>query len=357
MLVTITACSPARLVTADADARGSRQAVPAADQPPRAFLAVAAGTLKISRVTAFADWIARFPVQTLQLRSIRHGRLIRSLLRSLGNIEATSASDGMVIAAVDFGCRSQLLRIDPATGKRTLIREVPESVQNMALSPDGRRLAYLTNLPSQRQPCQRMRQPRHPVKEVINPGGPIQLPPAAMMLTIINLASGATVRVRIRHAADPTWSPDGTEIAVTNTWAHLTRVLSASTLASLAMHKFVPLCQFAYAGSAWTRSGLAVAMQCNIEHGPNRPFVELVPLTGRARPARLELPRCTSGVGLSYAAENALIWAGLGYGGQRPCGFPEAGGYAVAVMLLHGASFGTVATIRRQPADFTIAGW
>jgi hypothetical protein len=56
-----------------------------------------------------------------------------------------------VIAAADFGCRSELFRIDPATGKSRLVRVVPESVQDIALSPDGGSLAYITGVPQQRQ--------------------------------------------------------------------------------------------------------------------------------------------------------------------------------------------------------------
>ncbi len=348
ILTVVTACTGSGLVTTAA------KIGPAADQPPASFLTVATSPAKFLGVNR----IARYPVETLQLRSVRHGRLIRTLLRTLGglgSLEAVPAGDGKVLAAADFGCRSKLFLVNPATGRSRLIRVVPESVQDIAVSPDGRRLAYITGVPSQRQPCAPARQLRHPV----NVKTVEELPdtPAYDVVAVISLATGATVRARIPHGADPTWSPDGRDVAVTDLWANQAYVLSAARLKVLTRHKFLPPHGCGYTATGWTRTGLTVAVQCDIERPRSLPSLGFLPLTWRAKTRMLPLPRCAAGTSVSFAEPAALVGVGLGYGGGKPCGLPKAGGYAVAAFLVRGDRLTRAATFPQQYGVFTVAGW
>lgn len=81
--------------------------------------------------------LIRYLVRTLQLRSVHGGRVIASLLHTLGRVDAVMTRSGSVIAVEDFGCRSLVLRIDPRTARAALIRVLPESADDVALSPDG----------------------------------------------------------------------------------------------------------------------------------------------------------------------------------------------------------------------------
>jgi hypothetical protein len=103
--------------------------------PAGSFLAV-----MTSPAVIHGGRLLKYEVSALELRSVRHGgRAISTLLRSLGRIDAVVAPGGPVIAVVDHGCRSQVFRIDPRTGRRRLIRTLPESAGDVALSPDEHR--------------------------------------------------------------------------------------------------------------------------------------------------------------------------------------------------------------------------
>ena len=350
-LVAVTACTGNGPVTTTGRVH---RMVPGAGRPPQSFLTVATSA---ARYTS-DHRIARYPVETLQLRSIRHGRLIRTLLRALGglgSLEATTAPDGSVIAAADFGCKSQLFRIDPATGRHTLIATIPESVSDIALSPDGSRLAYITDVPSARQSCQPTSQPRSPV--TLNLISPLPYVPTYQVLAVVSLASGATVRTRVAHGADPTWSPDGTELAATDLWANKTYVLAAATLKVLAVHSFLPPHGCGYTAAGWSRSSLTVAVQCNIERKRSLPAFGLLPLTGSARQVMFPLPRCAAGTEVSFTGSSTLVGVALGYGDREPCGVPRPGGYAVAALVVRGGRLARVATFPQQGGVFTVAGW
>ena len=81
--------------------------------PPETFLAVSTTPLR-ERGQYFVKW----PVSTLQLRSADGGRLITTLLRSLGSIDAVGVPGGSVIAVVSYGCRAQVWRINPRSDAR-----------------------------------------------------------------------------------------------------------------------------------------------------------------------------------------------------------------------------------------------
>jgi dipeptidyl aminopeptidase/acylaminoacyl peptidase len=172
----------------------------------------------VTRATSpFSVELVQYPVATLQLRSARTGRVIATLLHSLGGTDAVMTGSGSVIAVVDYGCRSQVLRIDPRTGHVSLIRVLPQDASSVALSPDGRELAYLT-WPGPAGSCFPDRQPTSPVREEINPGGPAAF--SQNVVALVNLSTGTTVRAATSNTEDPltapAWSPDGTAIAVTD---------------------------------------------------------------------------------------------------------------------------------------------
>ena len=86
------------------------------------FLTVTS-TFNVERPAGPAKFkLVKYGVATLQVRSARTGRVIATLLHSLGSIDAVPTPNGTVLAVVNLGCRSQVLRINPVTGHATLLR-------------------------------------------------------------------------------------------------------------------------------------------------------------------------------------------------------------------------------------------
>ena len=291
------------------------------------FLTVTTSQL-VTRVPRHAgpgvEYIVRYPVSTVQLRSLRNGRVVATLLHSLGDVQAVQAPGGSVIAVASFGCRSDVYRINPRTGRSTLLRTLPESATDIALSPDGRTLAYITYPARSRQPCQPVRQPRRPVRTVANPGGPVQFLPSVLAVT--SLATGATV-----HAAtpspgnpfsDPAWSPDGRQIAAVYSGGdNPILVMPAAHPSFAAARRVRPPRHCQYFSAAWTTRGLTAALGC-APWGPSISPSTLVQLSAAGRQtARWRLPACVNGVNVlaDPAGHRVLVDADTGYG-NGPCG-------------------------------------
>jgi hypothetical protein len=350
VLITITACAQVRPATAD-----GWQTVPAADRPPQVFLTLTVTRPELGRMEgALHQQLLKYPVESLQLRSIRDGgRVIRTLLRSVGQVDAVTAPDGTVIAALDYGCESQLVRIDPATGQRRLIRVVRDSVQDIALSPDGSRLAYDTVPKSQLGPCLPMRQLRHPVRIRINPGSFDISGPGTSVTAIVSLASGATVRTPDKEG-NPAWSPNGTRIAVVGLSTNVVVQMSAANLHYLTAEQFRSPRGCGFTTISWTTSGLITTTGCNAENDSRRPYFDEASLAGKTL-ARASLPRCMAGVTTALTGKNVLVEADVGYGNGKPCGLPRPD--SIKFLLLRGAGFTTVGTLP-EPSDlFFLLGW
>jgi hypothetical protein len=334
----------------------------AADQggPRDSFLTVSItpSVLKGSH-SPFVAWVVRYQVQALQLRSLSGGRVIRTLLRSLGTISAAPAPDGMIIAVENYGCRSQVLRIDPATGHATMIRVLPQYADDVTVSPDGQFLAYLTYPAA--QACTPVRQPARPVRTVINPGGPAQFLPS--VVAVVNLATGATVRAATRNPGNPpfglAWSPDGTMIATVDSADNSIALLSATHPDFSTARRIDPPRGCGFVTSTWTRSGLIAVEGCgkqNVDLSPRK----LVQISPSGRPgAAWQLAACISGVTVltDPAARHVLVEENLGYGNGRPCGVPKPGGYEIRIAQVRGNRLQTVAAWPTGPVQLMLAGW
>jgi len=311
-------------------------------------------------------YIVRYPVSTVQLRSFDNGRVTgRTLLRSLGNVEAIMAPDGSVIAVADFGCRASVLRIDPATGRRTLIRTLPESASDVSLSPDGRRLAYLTYPAGQRRhECQAARQPARPVRTIMNPGGPVQFLPGT--LAVVTLATGATVRTGTgspgNPLGNPAWSPDGRRITAVYAGRDNPIVIMPSARPDFAAARWLrPPRHCGYVTATWVTAGLTAVLGCN-RLDPGLSPRTLVRLSAAGRPvARWQLPACIDGIRVfaDPAARQVLIQADTGYGNGPPCArLHHPGGWAIRIERVRGAELVPVATYPQNNATpLQLTGW
>lgn len=307
------------------------------------------------------EYIVRYPVDTVQLRSLRNGRVVATLLHSLGDVEAVPAPDGSVIAVASYGCRSDVYRIDSRTGRSTLLRILPESATDIALSPDGSRLAYLTYPARDRQPCQPARQPRRPVRYFVNPGGPAQFLPS--VLAVVSLATGSTVRTATPSPGnpfwDPAWSPDGRQVAAVYSGAdNPILVMSAARPRFAAARWIRPPRHCGYVATTWTVGGPTAVLGCGKQDPALSPRT-LVQLAADGHPsARWQLPPCIDGVQVltDPAMRQVLVEASTGYAnGPRGCG---AGPWLDRVQRVRGTALAAVASYpQASDGQLQLTGW
>ncbi len=334
-------------------AAGRQESAALAD-PLRSFL-----TVSTSPMVTRGDYLIRYPVSSLQVRSVRGGRVIATLLRSLGSISAARAADGSVIAVTDYGCRSLVYRIDPRTGARSLIRTLPQSASGVALSPDGRELAYLTYPASNPQPCGPDRQLIAPIRLQANPGGlPGWLP---SLLAVTDLATGTTVQAWTGNQVNPPWipefSPDGKRIAVVLGSSIL--VMSASHPSFARARRLSPPRGCGYVATTWTRAGVLAALGCGRQSASLSPrTLVLLPAAGGRPTATWRLPACIDGVGLfaDPTARHVLVQSDIGYGNGAPCGDYHTWHSQVAEIV--GRRLVTVAILPyRNGMEAQVTGW
>lgn len=307
------------------------------------------------------EYIVRYPVSTVQLRSLRNGRVVASLLHTLGDVQAVQAPGGSVIAVASFGCRSDVYRISPRTGRSTLLRTLPESATDIALSPDGRKLAYITYPARNRQPCQPERQPLRPVRTVVNPGGPAQFLPS--VLAVASLATGATVRTAApspgRPFWDAAWSPDGRQIAAVYGGGDSPILVMPATRPRFSAARWIrPPRHCGYDAATWTMTGLTAVLGCG-KQDPGLSPRTLVRLSAAGHPsARWQLPACIDGVQVltDPAQRRVLVEADTGYG-NGPCGKPR-GRWRIRIEQVRGTALAAVASYPDWGAvRLQLTGW
>jgi hypothetical protein len=330
-------------------------------RPQDYFLTVTTTPSVTRNDSQFAVQLVRYPASTLQLRSVRHGRVVATLLHSLGSLDAVMAGNGTVIAVADYGCRSQILRIELRTGHAELIRTLPQSATDVALSRSGEQLAYVTYPASDQQPCTPSSQPARPVREELNPGGPIQYLPN--VLTIVNLATGARVQTATGSQGDPisgaAWSPDGTSIAVTTAGGSAVSLVSAAHPDLATASQLRPPRRCGYVTAAWTVSGIVAVLGCG-KQGADLSPQTLVRLSSAGKvTARWRLPGCIDGVSTfaDPAGQHVLIQANIGYGNGRPCGYPRPGGTSIRIAIVGPAALSTVAVFPQDSSELQATGW
>jgi hypothetical protein len=307
------------------------------------------------------QFVVRYSVETLQLRSVRHGQVVATLLHSLGNLDAVMAANGTVIAVADYGCRSRVLRIDPRTGQSKLIRTLAQSATDVALSRTGEQLAYVTYPASDKQPCTPTRQPRRPAPEQTNPGGSMVYSPN--VLSIVNLATGARAQTVTPSQGDApwdlSWNPDGASIAVTAAGGNAISLVSAAHPDLASARQMRPPGRCGYVTATWTVTGIVAVLGCGKQNPALAPRT-LVRLSSAGKvTARWRLPGCIAGVFTfaDPAGRHVLIQANIGYGNGQPCGDPQHGGWSTRIAVVGKAALSTVAVFPQKGSALQVTGW
>ena len=281
--------------------------------------------------------------QELQLRSSTTGLLVSSLgsWSGVSSISASRVNDHEVVVAAGRDCRTQLDRIDLATGQRTALPDIDQQVYALAISPDGTTAAYVTTVPcNPDDPA--------PAGQTIAAGPAAQNPHLAAepalagglvagaarflpsILVVAPLAGGRAMSTRTdtpgHPLGSPVWSLDGTHLALDysgDTNQILTMSADHPSFATAARLAAPTGCS--YFSPTWTRDGLLVTKSCHdhsntsgVGSGPNTLSPSaLVQLSTTGTPTHTwALPDCINGInGITDTTRtHVLLDLNIGYG-------------------------------------------
>jgi dipeptidyl aminopeptidase/acylaminoacyl peptidase len=311
--------------------------------PPR-HPSIVTATRHPSIVTAKGRWTSRsadpgatflavtnYPAQGVALRRFSDGNVETqlSVAHGTGTFGAAESPDGSIIlttSSTSGGCHTRIERLDPKTGATRVIRTVSDTMSYVTLSPDGHRLAYVT-YPS----CAA-------ATPYVCPGGPraeCSGGPAASLpnvLGVLDLTTGATVRSgtdNVGHPIlEPTWSPDGKQLAVTYPGEQDGVLITSATRPELrSAPKLRAPAHCTYGAPAWTVSGIVVSRACPLKdplaqtrYGAHPDALALVSSAGRVSQL-WPLPRCVDGITSVTDPQRraVLVQSTIGYGNDA-CG-------------------------------------
>jgi hypothetical protein len=257
---------------------------------------------------------------SVEVRNLADARVVETLPVHADDLPAAAtdatalrAPDGTIVVVASGGCYAEITRVNPATGAVVLLQDQSVSVEQPVLSPDGRRLAYLTW-----GVCLQT----HGV--VRQPGGLAGTGPT--QLSILDLASGATVDAPALPSGDNvdsmTWSPDGSKLAVSYYSGNITslRVLSSrDPVFAGSQHMHAPAGCVNWP-QAWIGNGLYAMQTCGQNEFPPVGMVRLDQhgiVTGH-----WAVPSCVSGITITADAASRtrlLVAMSVGYGSDA-CG-------------------------------------
>ena len=279
---------------------------------------------------------------TVQLRAASDGHVLEDLLSTSGSTTSLSvspAADGSVLVAENSSCRSTLIRLDLASGRRGTIRSIPDDVSDLVVDPTGTRIAYLTQPTCSPSVC---------------PGrcaGAAGFLPN--VLVVMDLATGRSTRTSTDNPGHPLWSlgwsPDGTQLVAFydgNAPGLLRFDGRAPNFATATRIATRPGCQ--YVAATWTRTGIVAAESCGNPDllSPGR-LVETTP-TGAVQ-ASWPLPDCINGLGLTSAPNGSttFIETDIGYG-NGSCSTRQANGVSPLTRMaaIDGRQLRTVIELR-----------
>jgi WD40 repeat protein len=240
----------------------------------------------------------------LELRDARGGDVVRELLAPrYVTLQASTAANGDVVAAAESPrCHVGIYRINPASGAAKLLRVIDDNVIDFAVSPDGRRVAFLTT-----RPC--VRSSTH--------GGGAVAGVGPQTLVVLDLASGARVTATDsapNHSlVSVVFSPSGDEIATTYRSDGSIHVLSADHPDLAHARVFTMPGRCGYLIVTWGQSGLYTIAGCGVS-----PLLDpglLLELNRSGRRVRSwTLPTCVNGIGLATDATRRHVYLQLGIG-------------------------------------------
>lgn len=244
---------------------------------------------------------------TVQVRSMDHGTVVWDPVQghSPTTVSATHDSTGTLIVALTTGCQATIERLDPKTGHVVVVRHLRQDVGNIALSPDGSRLAYVT----------------HPTCSVPDCNG--SCAGAAMfnpnVLAVLDLTTGRSTRTATDTPGHPlfglSWSPDGQQIvAGYNGNRDQLLIFDAANPNFATAHRVPDPGGHGYSAPAWTTSGIVAAQESGSGSlSPSR--LVRVNADGKIS-ATWSLPSCVNGI---FTATNPthkrlMVQSDIGYG-------------------------------------------
>jgi hypothetical protein len=293
------------------------------------------------QVASRSDPSAASPVTTrLQLRSVTDGHVTATVLSTLDGISGVSwAPDRSLLVAVGGSrCVTRLERVDLSNGKTTLMRTLDTEVGEIAVSPDGTRLAY-TTWQREEEPCRRV---------TPGPGGLVEFWPYE--LNVLDLQTGATMQSSTpvgEGVGHLTWSPDGTRLLAEDMRGPVLLDPEHPSLAGSAHLRAPAGCT--YSDPVWTTQGIVVNDQCGAVGRLTR-----VSAAGTVE-QHWPLPACGGSRSIVTDATRTEVFLLVeqGYGNDGPCAVEKISRAFIAT--IDGPALRTIQTLPMEFSQTTLA--